>query len=253
LQSQRELLANVSHELRTPLARIRVALDLAAEGDADAARDAIANITTDWGDLERLVEDVLATARLDLGSSGAGAPPLRRDRVDLASMAEAVALRCGLVYPSETLQLDIDPALPLLEGDGALLKRVLDNLVDNARKYSDPGSQVTLVMTQEPAGLCLSVVDHGMGIDAADLPHIFTPFFRADRSRDRKTGGVGMGLALVRRIVEAHGGRIEVDSAVGKGTTMRVHLPLVPPQPPSSGRAQSRTRLEHKANADLTR
>lgn len=224
LRSERELLANVSHELRTPLARIRVALDLAAEGDDAAAREALASITADWGDLERLVEDVLATARLDLGSSGA-APPLREDDVDLAALAGAVQERHRLVYPGERLELELESDLPRVRGDGGLLKRVLDNLVDNARKYSDSGSTVRLFAGREPGGVRLAVIDRGMGIDASDLPHVFTPFFRADRSRNRKTGGVGMGLALVRRIVLAHGGRVEVTSRVGEGTRFEVHLP----------------------------
>lgn len=233
LQSQQELLANVSHELRTPLARIRVALDLATEGDEEAARDALANITTDWGDLERLVEDVLATARLDLSTSGAGVP-LRIDPVDLVALAEATAERFSLIYPQESLKLDLEPNLPATDGDRALLRRVLDNLADNAHKYSDREHAIVLRIFSEPEGVCLSVEDRGMGIEEKDLPHIFTPFFRADRSRNRKTGGVGMGLALVRRIVEAHGGHIDVESRVSHGTTIAVHLPRNATSAPSS-------------------
>ena len=243
LQSQRELLANVSHELRTPLARIRVALDLATEGDAEAARDALANISTDWGDLDRLVEDVLATARLDLGSSAPGGFPLRCDRVNLPELAHAALTRFQVVYPGERLELDVAPDLPAFEGDVALLRRVLDNLIDNARKYSDPQSPVTLRISRGVQGIVLVVIDRGMGIDSADLPHIFTPFFRADRSRTRRTGGVGMGLTLVRRIVTAHGGSIDVKSTVGQGTEVRVSLPggIGGPSPSIDARAQFRT------------
>jgi signal transduction histidine kinase len=225
LHGQRELLANVSHELRTPLARIRVALDLAADGDAEAARDALANISTDWGDLDRLVEDVLAAARLDLGSSQPGGLPLRRDRVDIGEILEAAWERAQLIYPGERLELDIGHDLPAIEGDAGLLRRVVDNLVDNARKYSEPKSPVSLRARRERSGVTIAVIDRGMGIDAADLPHIFTPFFRADRSRTRKTGGVGLGLTLVRRIVTAHGGSVDVKSQVGQGTEMCVYLP----------------------------
>ncbi|HTV24337.1 MAG TPA: HAMP domain-containing sensor histidine kinase, partial [Polyangiaceae bacterium] len=179
LQGQRELLANVSHELRTPLARIRVALDLAADGDAEAARDALANISTDWGDLDRLVEDVLAAARLDLGSAEPGGFPLRRDQVNVADLADAALARAQVVYPGERLELDVADDLPLIEGDGALLRRVIDNLIDNARKYSEPQSPIMLRLRREGTdGILIAVIDRGMGIDAADLPHIFTPFFR---------------------------------------------------------------------------
>jgi two-component system OmpR family sensor kinase len=241
LHSQRELLANVSHELRTPLARIRVALDLATEGDAEAARDALANISTDWGDLDRLVEDVLAAARLDLGSSEPGGFPLRKDRVDLSELAEATYQRCQVVYPGERLELDIASDVPAIEGDGALLRRVVDNLIENARKYSDAKSPITLRLRREGDGVLLAVIDRGMGIEAADLPHIFTPFFRADRSRTRKTGGVGMGLTLVRRIVTAHGGSVDVQSVVGQGTEMRVRLPTSGAREPSKTGAHFRS------------
>lgn len=243
LQGQRELLANVSHELRTPLSRIRVALDLAQDGDAEAARDALANISTDWGDLERLVEDVLAAARLDLGSSEPGGFPLRRDSVNVADLALGAHERALIVYPSETVELDVDEDLPLIEGDAALLRRVLDNLIDNARKYSEPKSPITLRVRREPEGVLIAVIDRGMGIEPADIPHIFTPFFRADRSRTRKTGGVGLGLTLVRRIVTAHGGSVDVKSEVGRGTEMYVRLPSTSPRAPSSSetRAQFRT------------
>jgi signal transduction histidine kinase len=225
IQGQRELLANVSHELRTPLSRIRVALDLAADGDAEAARDALANISTDWGDLDRLVEDVLAAARLDLGASEPAASLVRRDQVNIVDLAEAAYARAQVVHPGERLELDIEGDLPLIEGDGALLRRVIDNLLDNARKYSEPNSPVILRVRRDGDGVLVAVIDRGMGIDALDLPHIFTPFFRADRSRTRKTGGVGLGLALVRRIVTAHGGSVDVKSQVGQGTEMYVHLP----------------------------
>jgi two-component system, OmpR family, sensor kinase len=230
LNGQRELLANVSHELRTPLARIRVALDLAADGDAEAARDALANIATDWGDLDRLVEDVLAAARLDLASSEPGSLPMRLDPVDVGELAEAAVERARSSYPGERFDLDVGPDLPLIEGDAGLLRRVVDNLLDNARKYSEPRSPVLLRARRQGAGVLLAVIDRGMGIDAADLPHIFSPFFRADRSRTRKTGGVGLGLTLVRRIVTAHGGSVDVKSRVAQGTEMCVHLPSHSPR-----------------------
>jgi signal transduction histidine kinase len=248
LHSQRELLANVSHELRTPLARIRVALDLAAEGDAEAARDALANISTDWGDLDRLVEDVLAAARLDLGASVPGGLPLRRDQVSVTDLAHAASQRCQVVYPSEQLLLELAPDVPFIEGDGALLRRVIDNLIDNARKYSEPGSPVTLRVRRDGTGVTLAVIDNGMGIEAADLPHIFTPFFRADRSRTRKTGGVGLGLTLVRRIVTAHGGTVDVESSVGRGTEVQVKLPGTLRESPAdpAAHAQFRTSLAER-------
>jgi signal transduction histidine kinase len=230
LLSQKELLANVSHELRTPLARIRVALDLAAEGDATAAREALADITEDWVDLERLVEDVLAAARFDLGKGG-GSAPLRIAPTDILPILDKAVTRFKNVHPSRHLVYDMPGNLPSVPGDASMLRRVVDNLLDNARKYSEPGSVVRLRATLEGNFICIAVIDQGIGIDSADLPNLFTPFFRTDRSRARTTGGIGMGLALARRIVEAHGGTIEVTSRRGAGTTLVCRLPVGPRDP----------------------
>jgi signal transduction histidine kinase len=211
IRSERELLANVSHELRTPLARIRVALDLASEGDLEKARRYLGEIGTDLAELERLIDDVLTAARLDQG----GALPLRRQRVEAREIVERAAERFRAAAPDR----------PGLDADPALLRRALDNLLDNARKYADGPAPVRLLARRVDGGLEVEVRDQGVGIDPADLPRIFTPFFRSDRSRARGTGGVGLGLALARRIVEAHGGSISVESAPGRGTAVRLRIP----------------------------
>src|SRR5205814_415074 len=117
-------------ELRTPLARIRVALDLAAEGDATAARESLAEIMEDWVDLERLVEDVLAAARFDLAHSG-GSAPLRIASTDVLPILEKASARFRQVHPSRHLVVDLPDSLPLVPADGSMLKRVVDNLLDN--------------------------------------------------------------------------------------------------------------------------
>ncbi|RYZ35270.1 MAG: HAMP domain-containing histidine kinase [Myxococcaceae bacterium] len=228
LRSQKELLANVSHELRTPLSRIRVALDLAAEGDAQTARELLPDITEDLAELERLVQDVLTTSRLELvteGASGA-APPLRLEHVDANALLEKAAARFRTARPQHRLEVQVDGVLPGLEADPVLLRRVLDNLLDNAGKYSEPGTTVKLLArTEGDGGVQVEIRDQGIGIDAEDLARVGTPFFRTDRSRARTTGGVGLGLALVRRIIVAHGGRLTLESQPGQGTTARVLLP----------------------------
>jgi two-component system sensor histidine kinase BaeS len=104
---------------------------------------------------------------------------------------------------------------------------VLDNLLGNADKYSPrPDSEISLRVSQRADQACFEVRDHGLGISAQDLPHVFTAFFRGERSRSRGTGGVGLGLTLAKRIVEAHGGNLEVESTAGQGTTFRALLPL---------------------------
>ena len=234
--AEKELLANVSHELRTPLARIRVALDLAAEGDATLARQALGEIAIDLGELETLVDDILTTARLEAAGGPAQSGtflPLHLTRVGAGTLAEQSAMRFRQRHPGRTLEVDLAPDLPAIEADPMLLRRVLDNLLDNAHKYTpEPDRPVTLEARAEASGVAFLVRDRGAGIAAADLPHLFTPFFRGDRSRNRGTGGVGLGLALARRIVEAHGGTIELTSSTDEGTVATVRVPAASQPPP---------------------
>jgi signal transduction histidine kinase len=239
LRAQREFLANVSHELRTPLARIRVALDIAAEGDMDSARQCLREIAQDWGDLDRLVEDVLTVARFDLGQDRAvAAMTLRYEAIDPDKLANRAAAAFRSVHARHTLELDAAGA-PMLYGDGAMLRRVVDNLLNNAAKYSEPGTTIRLSIAQRDDHIEFTVADRGIGIDAADMPRLFEPFFRSDKSRARKTGGVGLGLALAKRIVEAHHGHIDVHSQIGVGTTVRFRVPIDPAPDSESAEAAS--------------
>jgi two-component system, OmpR family, sensor kinase len=233
VRSEKEVLANVSHELRTPLARIHVALELAEGGDPERAQRYLREIAADLGELERLVDDVLTAARLDLGlgRSGEPLPQLRLAAVDGAALVGQAAARFAERHPERSLETDCEEALPTIEADAVLLRRAIDNLLENAQKYSEAGSPIALRASTEEDGLLVEVVDRGMGVDPEDLPMVFKPFFRGDRSRARSTGGVGLGLALARGIVEAHGGTIALESEVGKGTCARIRLPLPTGEP----------------------
>lgn len=224
VRSQKEFLANVSHELRTPLARVRVALEIASEGDEAKARACLREIAADLEELEHLVADVLTAARLDLarGRAGSEAAALRRVSVEAAIILEHAAARFQSIHPDRTLSVRIEGVLPVIQADPALLRRALDNLLDNACDYSD--ADVVLAARVEGGTLTIEVRDRGIGITPDDQAHLFTPFFRADRSRTRHTGGVGLGLALAREIVEAHGGTITVESVPEEGTTFRIGL-----------------------------
>jgi len=232
LRGQTELIANVAHELRTPLARIHVALDLAADGDASVARESLAEIGEDLAELEALVSDVLASARMDLaGNTASGAePPLHRRTLDVAAVVGDAAERLRHRHPGRAIVVELAPDLPAIEGDAVLLRRALDNLLDNARKYSPPDAEIRVIAARRGGDAVIEVIDRGEGIAPSDLDRLFTPFFRADRSRARATGGVGLGLALARRIVEAHGGTLLARSAPGAGTTMSIALPGRPSQ-----------------------
>jgi two-component system OmpR family sensor kinase len=224
--TQKELLANVSHELCTPLARIRVALDIASEGDAGAARNSLEEIAVDLGELEVMVDDILTTTRIDLqsGAHHRSGFSLRRGEVAPSSIVERASDRFRGRYPERSLSVSIGEALPAIHVDAALFRRVLDNLLDNAYKYSPDGSDISIGVHEAGGVVVFEVVDRGMGITERDLPRVFEPFFRAERSRSRGTGGVGLGLTLARRIVEAHGGRIELASEAGRGTRARVSI-----------------------------
>jgi signal transduction histidine kinase len=228
LATEKELLANVAHELRTPLTRIGVALDLASEGDAEAARASLAEIAVDVSELETIVDDILTAMRFELASARAPAQlPLRRARIPAGEIATAAADRLRARHPERPLELDIPDDPQTIDVDPVLLRRVIDNLLENAHKYTpDAGSPIRLAVRRDAGEVLLEVADRGIGIPADDLPRIFTAFFRGERSRSRETGGVGLGLTLARRIVEAHGGAIDVTSTPNVGTTVRVAIPV---------------------------
>ncbi|MCY1070203.1 ATP-binding protein [Nannocystis sp. RBIL2] len=227
LRSQRELLANVSHELRTPLARLRVALELAAESDPETARTELRLAEDDLAQLERMVEDVLRTASLDLASlrPGGSHTAMQRLRIDVAALVHRTGRRFASAWSNSQVTIAAPDEPLYVDGDPELLRRALDNLLDNARKYSEPGSPITLRAAAEGDEVVLEVADAGIGIDAADQVQVFTPFFRTDRSRTRMTGGVGLGLTLVQRIALAHEGSVALESEPGRGTRVTLRIP----------------------------
>jgi signal transduction histidine kinase len=234
-RSEKELLANVSHELRTPLARIRLALELVSDGDTTRARSYLEDIEEDLAELETLLDDVMTTAQLDLarGSGADARPPLRRQAVQGRQLLEAARLRFEKRFPERSLRCEVDADVPTVDADPNLLRRVLDNLLDNAAKFSEPGAAIELEgrRAAESNSLLIRVRDRGIGVSAEDLERIFEPFFRTDRSRARATGGVGLGLAVVRRIVEAHGGDVSAESSAERGTCFSVRVPAAASAP----------------------
>jgi len=235
LQTEKQLLANVAHELRTPLARIRVALEIAGEGDAEAARASLAEIAVDLAELEALINDVLTAARFELVEGAAPSSGFALHLQDIAP--QAIAERAAELFrgrhPNRPFSKHFSGASRRIEADPVLLRRVIDNLLENAHKYSpEADSEISLSVNEHAGQACFEVRDHGMGISDDDLPRVFTAFFRGERSRSRDTGGVGLGLTLAKRIVEAHGGSIEVESVVGQGSTFRARLPVRQSTPP---------------------
>jgi signal transduction histidine kinase len=220
ISAQRQLMADVSHELRTPLARIRVALELAAE-DPVAAKDVLVDVGTDLDEIDQLIADILTTARLD-----ADPTQVKREPISVGELTDRAASRFAARHPGRTLEKTVDDAERAIECDPVLLRRALDNLLDNAAKYSEPDKPVKLAVQPNGTAVDFDIVDKGIGMSKEELDRAGTPFWRADGSRARRTGGIGLGLALARRIARAHGGDISLDSVPGRGTTVRLHVPV---------------------------
>ncbi len=230
---EKELLANVSHELRTPLSRIRVALELASDGDPARAQRYLPEIAQDLAELDRLVEDVLTAAKLDLaeGRAGSASVPMCVEELAVEELVERSRARFAGLYPERTLSVSLPRSLPLLRGDPVMMRRALDNLLDNAAKHAPAPAGVEVVAGIDGDALALEVRDDGPGMAPSVAERAFEPFFRGDAGRDRRTGGVGLGLPLVRRIVEAHGGRVDLSTAPDRGTAVVIRLPCPGPSP----------------------
>jgi signal transduction histidine kinase len=228
-RAEKELLANVSHELRTPLARIRVVVELASEEEPERAKQRLADIAEDLTEVEQILGNIIEAARLDLTKERADGPfpPVRLTPVVLHPLLDNLLKRFREQHPTRRFDASVDPTITL-NVDRVMFKHLVSNLLQNAEKYSSAERPIELKVERSADGseVVLAVTDQGEGIRPEDVPHVFSPFFRADRSRTRATGGVGLGLTLVKRIVEAHGGRITLTSRVDRGTVVTVAIPF---------------------------
>jgi two-component system phosphate regulon sensor histidine kinase PhoR len=225
-EMRRDFVANVSHELRTPLSIFRGYLETLLDDPHQPPGELlrILEIMERHSDrLNALVEDVLSLARLE--SPGA---ELDLSEVDLADLLHSIMRDWEKRFAAKQLKshLNFPGNLPLLQADENRLQEVIYNLLDNAVKYSQPGGTVFLRAEIEGDRVRISVADEGVGIPDADLPRIFERFYRADKARSRELGGTGLGLSIVKHIVQRHGGTVEAQSALGKGTTISVLLPV---------------------------
>ena len=218
-----EFLAGVAHDLRNPLSALHTRVQLLeALGDRateEELRKGVKLVGRHLTRINRMVGDLLDATQIE-----AGQLQLRRERCDVRSAAlEAVQLYQATSQHSLDLSLPDSPVMVVC--DAARIGQVLNNLLSNAIKYSPQGSAIVVSLSVERGDAVIAVRDHGIGIPAAELAHIFESFRRSGATREA-VPGVGLGLAVVRKIVEAHGGRIEVESAIGVGSTFRVRLPM---------------------------
>jgi K+-sensing histidine kinase KdpD len=213
------LLRSVSHDLRTPLATIRaVATDLRDSNlhDEQIRQELLKSVSDEAERLDRLVGNLLSMSRIEAGSMR-----IEDQVVDFTELLHMTALRLGPVFPQAAIEVEVDPDLPLINGDPVLLDEVVTNLLENAARYAPSGTKVTMVLTAtEERTVTLIVRDHGPGVEPGEVDNIFQPFWRGADSNSS-----GLGLAIVRAIVEAHGGTIAVGETPGGGATFEVQLP----------------------------
>jgi two-component system, OmpR family, phosphate regulon sensor histidine kinase PhoR len=223
---RRDFVANVSHELRTPLSILRGYIETLRD-DPATTRAELARILEVMDRhshrLEVLVEDLLTLAQIESAH-----PNLQLSDVRLADFFVALKTDWAKKLAEKNLQLEIEasPDLPSLRADETRLQEILYNLLDNARKYSHVGGTIRVQAQRRSEEIVISVSDTGLGIPESDLPRVFERFYRADKARSRELGGTGLGLSIVKHIAQMHGGHVEAESQRGRGTTIRVILPL---------------------------
>ncbi len=222
-QIRRDLVANVSHEIKTPLTAIRGFAETLRDGalaEPDTAIRFTDRILQQCDRLQALLADLLTLSRLE------SEVPAERQRVRLAEVVhEAIEILQPSAAERDVSLEGLIEAEPVLEGDPEALSELCLNLIDNAIKYNQEGGRVEARLARDQGGIVFSVSDTGRGIPEAALPRIFERFYRVDRGRSRKEGGTGLGLAIAKHAAELHGGRIEVESSLGHGSTFRVFLP----------------------------
>ena len=224
---RRALLADVAHELRTPLSVIRGNVEGMLDGVYPADEAHLGPVLEETAVMARLLDDLQT-----LSTAEAGVLRLHRERVDPVALAQdtTAAFRARADRAGVGLDCHVAAPVPAVDVDPVRIGEVLANLLTNAIRHTPSGGSVEVVVGPDPAGVAFTVADTGPGIDARDLPHVFDRFVKSADS-----GGAGLGLAIARSLVEAHGGRIAAASTPGRGTVMRFVLPAVEDSTGSSG------------------
>jgi two-component system OmpR family sensor kinase len=220
----RRFVADASHELRTPVTSIRGYAELFRRGAGDRPADlakVLRRIEQEGERMGELVEELLLLARLDQGL------PLERQPVDVSAVVDAAVDAARAADPERPIDVDSQRPLVVL-GSESRLRQVVDNLLTNARVHTPAGAPIHVLVAAEDEEVVLEVADAGPGVAAEEADRIFERFYRTDRSRTRSQGGVGLGLAIVRSLVEAHGGAVGYRARPGGGSIFRVALPVAP-------------------------
>ncbi len=219
---RREVIGDMTHELRTPLTVVRGYLEELADGEIEASPEIYRRLAKETRRLERLVNDLQ-----ELSKAEAGYLPINIQRVNLHPLLESLVEKFTdqLLEDGPVMLLQCPSVLPPVLADIDRTEQVLVNLLGNAVRYTNEGS-ITIDVGIEASQLWIAVSDTGIGIAPENLPHVFERFWRADQSRDRHSGGTGIGLTISRRLIELQGGQIQVESELGVGSKFRFFLPL---------------------------
>ncbi|MER5881925.1 HAMP domain-containing sensor histidine kinase [Streptomyces sp. NPDC001910] len=222
-EQRKAMVSDIAHELRTPLTNIRGWLEVARDGLVDPDPELLSSLHDEAVILQRVIDDLQELAAADAGTLRLHPEEIRADEL-LAQVAAIHRVRAEdaevrlAVGSTGTLWLNADPVR---------MRQTLGNLMSNAIRHTPAGGTVTLRARRQDDRIVLEVSDTGAGIEPEDLPHVFDRFWRAEKSRSRRTGGSGLGLAIVRQLVTAHGGTVTVSSTAGAGSVFAVHLPCV--------------------------
>ncbi len=224
-QVRRDFIANISHELKTPLSAIRGYTETLRDGamqEPEASSRFLGRILQQCSRLQTLLEDLLTLSRLENLEGH-----LERRTVDLERILDDCLETLAPQIAEKQIHLEVEESpIPTLSGDAEALQRLFINLLDNAIKYNRKGGQVTVQLKPEPDRVVIQVHDTGIGIPAASIDRVFERFYRVDKGRSRDEGGTGLGLAIVKHVAQIHGGRVEVESRLGEGSTFRIFLPV---------------------------
>jgi heavy metal sensor kinase len=225
-QRQKQFTSDASHELRAPLSVIEAESTLALQKERPPSdyRQSLETISQEARQMSSLIEQLLTLARAD-----AGKEQWNFAEVNLAKLITSLSTDAEVLCREKGLTFRLDQTQDLLvRGNEARLRELFMNLLDNAIRYTPAPGTVSVAVRREGQMAVVAIADTGVGIPAEDIPYIFERFYRVDKSRSRADGGTGLGLAICRHIAEAHGGKIEVESRVGVGSTFSVWLPLHP-------------------------
>ncbi|MBJ7617459.1 cell wall metabolism sensor histidine kinase WalK [Weissella confusa] len=229
-EERRQFVSNVSHELRTPLTSVKSYVDALQEGaieDPEVAKSFLAVAQDETTRMIHMINDLLELSRMDSGTM-----KLETEYVNVGELFNYILNRFNMIIANDdkpekyyTIKREITNSQIWVELDTSKFTQVVDNIMNNAIKYSPDGGVITARMIDRKTEVVLSITDQGLGIPKKDLGHIFDRFFRVDKARSRAQGGTGLGLAISKEIIERFGGKIWVDSSEGKGSTFSISLP----------------------------